>query len=1210
MKLFTSKISMLLLMIFGAINVTLAQKIILVGDGAAVSNLPSAEQKAYNWALTKFGADAAYKSFSDVATNGLPATARAVWFHFEDGAALPASAATAATKIGAFVQNGGGLLASGFATEYVVTTGITTVAPTETIDKDPAGPDVAWGVKPLATKTAHPIFAGLTPTTDWVDVNWGGYRTIAANVAGREAMRWWTGGKYPGTPIACMPWWDKNNTDIPVIGEIAKGNGLAMTCTAPGYNWVNADINGAKEQATLQNLTANMLNYVQAPTTMLLVGEAATINALSVSEKNAYTWAQKKYGLGAQYRTFADIASKGIEGSVKTIWFHLESAPAVPATAATAKTAIANFVKAGGGLFTSTFATQYIFDLGATAIAPTETIDKTPAGPDVAWGVKALKGQENHPFFAGITATTDWVDPNWGGYRTIGATVAGHEAIRWWTGGKFPGTAVGCMPWWDKNNIDIPVLGTLKFELGTVAFASGPGYQWLPTATNDAVAQGNLEKLTDNILKFTQPTASLIVVGDAASVNDLPQGEKNAYNWALNQYAGSQYRSFAKIAADGIPATTEMLWFHLEDGPVIPASAATAAAKIETFVKGGGGLLLSSFATGYAVDVKATTVAPTETIDKDPAGPDVAWGVKPLAGLDNHPVFANLKPTTDWVDANWGGFRTIGATVAGREAMRWWTGGSYPGKPLACMPWWDKNNKDIPVIGLILSGKGGVVTSTAPGYHWVNAKINDAGPQANLELLTKNMLSVLRTVDEVQAMEVGLTGGAKVIKEGEEAGKVINVVFQNATLKLPITQANWTISNLPKGITATLAAVDKKTATITLAGKADDYDVDITNFTVSVPASEFLDLNTAKLEIVGAVVFKGFVESAPVKGKIALVGTEATVNALDPDEKAAYDWAKATLDTNAVYFNIVDLVLDPSILKKYKAIWWHYDKFIDLPLLFDNPNTTKVFKDFRNAGGGILLTGAASQYVKNIGATTKGPNQVAKAAVPFTNPDHWGIRAKDPLHPIFANLDVPFSLLYSKNGLREDLLSWWNLDPPFDPNTAPKDRFDGTYLGTTEWDANFQIICSVAEFKGTNSPCQGNVLAVGAGAYDWYLEGGANEDEGNLKLFTSNMLNYLRNGCKTGILEPIQADLNVLAYPNPTNDVLNIAFSLEESSKVSVKIFDVTGREVADLVQNDLMQSGTQTLKWNTANHSNGVYFYRILAGNKLGTGRIVVQKN
>jgi Domain of unknown function (DUF4960)/Secretion system C-terminal sorting domain len=1196
------------LLFLGIMTTSQAQHIVLLGDGATVADLPSAEQKAYNWALAHYGADAAYASFSSVASAGLPASARVVWFHFEDDPTLPASADAAAANVGAFIQSGGGMLVSGFATSYVVATGVTTVAPTETINNDPAGPDVAWGVKALAGQESNEIFDGLTATTDWVDVNWGGYRTISTTTPGREALRWWTGGVYPGTPIACMPWWNVNDPNIPVIGKITSGAGAAITCTAPGFNWVNADINGATEQATLQALTANMLNSLVTETEIILLGSTATLAELPVSEQNAYNWALSHYGLLAQYRSFDDVAANGIESSIQTIWFHLEDDSAMPANAAAAASAVQDFVAAGGGLFTSSFATSYLFDIGASPIAPTETISNDPAGPDVAWGVKPLAGQENHPFFEGMTLTTDWVDVNWGGYRTIGASVAGHEAIRWWTGGSFPGNAIGCMPWWNINDPNIPIVGSMKYELGTVAFASGPGYQWLPALINEVGPQANLEQLTVNILNFTMPSASLVLVGDAATIDELPTGEKNAYNWAINNYAGAQYRSFAQIAADGIPAETEVMWFHYEEDPALPASADAAALNIDNFVHDGGGILLSGFATGYVTAINATTVAPTETINNDPAGPDVAWGVKPFAGLEGHPVFGDMTLTTDWVDVNWGGYRTIGASVQGREAIRWWTGGSYPGQPLACMPWWNATDLGIPVIGLITAGDGGVVTSTAPGYHWVNATTNELGPQANLEQLTANMLELLRTVDEVQGLNVALSTGGISIPEGQEAGKVINIELSNVTFKPTITPANWTISNLPAGITYTVASVDNKHATITLAGTAADYDTDITNFSISIPASEFLDLNGDLVLNEGVIIFDAFVEVAPVGGKVALIGTEPNMADLGADEKAAYEWALASLDTNAVYFNIVDLVLDPTLLDEFKAMWIHYDEFTDLPLLLDNVNTENLVKNFRNDGGGIFLSGTATQYLVNLDATTKGPNQVEKAADPFTNPDHWGFLAKVPEHPIFLNLPQPFKTLYSQNGLREDTRAWWNLDLGFDPNIPPADRFDGIQLASTEWDASFVVLVTVAEFEGNVDLCQGDIIAVGAGAFDWHLEGGPNEDAPVLEQFTTNILNYLRPDCTVGTITPAQ-DFALNCYPNPASNDMVISFDTDLTANTSVDILDITGRQVAVLMQNTVLPAGSQQVIWHINGQPDGMYFYKVTVADQTATGKVQVIK-
>jgi hypothetical protein len=66
-------------------------------------------------------------------------------------------------------------------------------------------------------------------------------------------------------------------------------------------------------------------------------------------------------------------------------------------------------------------------------------------------------------------------------------------------------------------------------------------------------------------------------------------------------------------------------------------------------------------------------------------------------------------------------------------------------------------------------------------------------------------------------------------------------------------------------------------------------------------------------------------------------------------------------------------------------------------------------------------------------------------------------------------------------------------------------------------------------------------------------------------------------------------------YPNPFNPSTRISFSLAVDSKVSLKIFDVLGQEVASLVNKDLTQ-GVHTYDFNASGINSGVYFYKIEA--------------
>jgi hypothetical protein len=66
-------------------------------------------------------------------------------------------------------------------------------------------------------------------------------------------------------------------------------------------------------------------------------------------------------------------------------------------------------------------------------------------------------------------------------------------------------------------------------------------------------------------------------------------------------------------------------------------------------------------------------------------------------------------------------------------------------------------------------------------------------------------------------------------------------------------------------------------------------------------------------------------------------------------------------------------------------------------------------------------------------------------------------------------------------------------------------------------------------------------------------------------------------------------------YPNPFNPSTRISFSLAVDSKVSLKIFDVLGQEVASLVNQDLTQ-GVHTYDFNAKGINSGVYFYKLEA--------------
>ncbi len=109
-----------------------------------------------------------------------------------------------------------------------------------------------------------------------------------------------------------------------------------------------------------------------------------------------------------------------------------------------------------------------------------------------------------------------------------------------------------------------------------------------------------------------------------------------------------------------------------------------------------------------------------------------------------------------------------------------------------------------------------------------------------------------------------------------------------------------------------------------------------------------------------------------------------------------------------------------------------------------------------------------------------------------------------------------------------------------------------------------------------------------------------------------------RGSFQTQILEPISVGLSsgeipdkyVLRqnYPNPFNPSTNIEFSIPKNAFVNVRIYDLLGREIAQLVSENL-QAGTHRTLWNAAKYPSGIYFCKINSGNYSQVIKMILAK-
>jgi hypothetical protein len=79
-------------------------------------------------------------------------------------------------------------------------------------------------------------------------------------------------------------------------------------------------------------------------------------------------------------------------------------------------------------------------------------------------------------------------------------------------------------------------------------------------------------------------------------------------------------------------------------------------------------------------------------------------------------------------------------------------------------------------------------------------------------------------------------------------------------------------------------------------------------------------------------------------------------------------------------------------------------------------------------------------------------------------------------------------------------------------------------------------------------------------------------------------------------------------YPNPFNPSTVISYRLPVISKVTLKVYDILGREVVTLV-NEEQPAGNYEVEFNSKAISSGIYFYTLQAGSFISTKKMILLK-
>jgi hypothetical protein len=157
--------------------------------------------------------------------------------------------------------------------------------------------------------------------------------------------------------------------------------------------------------------------------------------------------------------------------------------------------------------------------------------------------------------------------------------------------------------------------------------------------------------------------------------------------------------------------------------------------------------------------------------------------------------------------------------------------------------------------------------------------------------------------------------------------------------------------------------------------------------------------------------------------------------------------------------------------------------------------------------------------------------------------------------------------------------------------------FGGVYLSThngTTWTAVNTGWPSPYVWNLVLSPDGGGGVNLFAGTYDG----------GVWRRLLSGMVSSVD---KLSIDMPTQLSIEQ-NYPNPFNPTTTIKFQIPTTGFVSLKVYNMLGGEVAELVNGE-MKPGSYSYEWNASNVSSGVYFCRLQAYNRMETRKLILLK-
>jgi photosystem II stability/assembly factor-like uncharacterized protein len=215
------------------------------------------------------------------------------------------------------------------------------------------------------------------------------------------------------------------------------------------------------------------------------------------------------------------------------------------------------------------------------------------------------------------------------------------------------------------------------------------------------------------------------------------------------------------------------------------------------------------------------------------------------------------------------------------------------------------------------------------------------------------------------------------------------------------------------------------------------------------------------------------------------------------------------------------------------------------------------------------------------------PNNESNVYVTFS-----GLKWHDPQPHVFKSSDKGNNWTDISSNLPDAPVNAFAVDNN-DPNRLYLGSDVGAFMsfnGGVSWQPIADGLPTVSVYDMKIHPTE-NYLAIGTHGRSMYM------------VDLSQVVNNVQN--QSTIAENFKLYQN---YPNPFNPTTKLSFVIGHSSFVTLKVYDVLGKQVATLV-NEEKSSGKYSVNFNANNLASGIYFYKIDAGNFTKTMKMILMK-